>query len=144
MRVALIAALAALLPCYLFAQAGTGAITGSVTDSSGAAVPGASIVASNEATGFKRVSVATPEGEFSLIGLMPGEYSVTVEMQGFKKSTTRDLKLEVDQRVRLEVKLEVGNVSEVVEIVGQSALLNTEQSSTGAVVDRQKIGRAHV
>ena len=138
-RAASFAALWLLLPGCLFAQGGTGTISGSVTDASGAAVPGAAIAASNEATGFKRESVATGDGEFSLIGLLPGEYTVTVEMQGFKKSTAKDLKLEVDQRLRLEVKLEVGSVAEVVEVIAQSALLNTEQSSTGAVVDRQKI-----
>ncbi len=127
------------MPFHLFAQAGSGTISGSVADTSGALVPGASVIASNEATGFKRQSAVGSTGEFSLVGLQPGEYTVTVEMQGFKRFSTKDLKLEVDQNIRLEVKLEVGNVSEVVEVTGQAALLSTEQSSTGSVVDRQKI-----
>ncbi len=131
--------LAVFLPPYLFAQAGSGTISGSVADTSGAVVPGAAVVALNEATGFKRQSAVGSTGEFSLVGLQPGEYTVSVEMQGFKRFSTKDLKLEVDQKIRLEVKLEVGNVAEVVEVTSQAALLNTEQSSTGAVVDRQKI-----
>ncbi len=131
--------LSLLASTHLLGQAGTGTISGSVFDSSGAAVPGASVIALRDATGFRRDSVATTSGEFSLIGLQPGEYTVTVEIQGFKKSTTKQLKLEVDQNIRVDVKLEVGNITEVVEITGQAALLNTEQSSTGAVVDRQKI-----
>ncbi len=123
----------------LFGQAGTGTISGSVFDSSGAAVPGASVAALREATGFRRDSAANNSGEFSLIGLQPGEYIVTIEMQGFKKSSTKQLKLEVDQNVHLDVKLEVGNAAEVIEVTGQGLLLNTEQSSTGSVVDRQKI-----
>jgi Carboxypeptidase regulatory-like domain/TonB-dependent Receptor Plug Domain/TonB dependent receptor len=123
----------------LFGQAGSGTISGSVFDPGGAAVAGATVVAQNEGTGFRRESAVTSSGEFSLIGLQPGAYTVTVERQGFKKSTTKDLKLQVDQVVRLEVKLEVGDVSQVVEVTGQAALLNTEQSSTGSVVDRQKI-----
>ena len=123
----------------LFGQAGSGTISGSVLDPTGAAVAGATVVAQNEATGFRRESAVTASGEFALIGLQPGGYAVTVEMQGFKKSTTKDLTLQVDQVVRIEVKLEVGSVTEVVEITGQAALLNTEQSSTGSVVDRQKI-----
>ena len=123
----------------LFGQAGSGTISGSVLDPTGAAVAGATVVAQNEATGFRRESAVTASGEFALIGLQPGEYAVTIEMQGFKKSTTKDLTLQVDQVVRIEVKLEVGSVNEVVEITGQAALLNTEQSSTGSVVDRQKI-----
>lgn len=128
-----------LMASLMFGQAGSGTISGSVFDPTGAAVAGATVVAQNEATGFRRESAVTNSGEFSLIGLQPGEYNVSVEMQGFKKSTTKDVKLQVDQVVRLEIKLEVGNVSEVVEVTGQAALLNTEQSSTGSVVDRQKI-----
>jgi len=130
---------ALLLPASLFAQAGSGTISGAVSDSSGAVMPGATVVASNDATGFKRQSVVSSSGDFSLVGLQPGEYTVNVEMQGFKRYSAKDLKLEVDQNIRLDVKLEVGNVAEVVEVTGQAALLNTEQSSTGAVVDRQKI-----
>ena len=128
-----------LVPASLYGQAGSGTISGSVFDPTGAAVAGATVLARNVATGFRRESAVTNSGEFSLIGLQPGDYIVSVEMQGFKKSTTKDLKLQVDQVVRIEVKLEIGNIAEVVEITGQAALLNTEQSSTGAVVDRQKI-----
>jgi len=122
-----------------FPQAGTGTISGSVLDSTGAAVASASVIALNEATGFRRESAANQAGEFSLVGLTPGEYTVTVQMQGFKKATAKDVRLEVDQNIRVDVKLEVGSVSEVVEVTSQAPLLNTEQSSTGAVVDRQKI-----
>ncbi|HXJ41457.1 MAG TPA: carboxypeptidase-like regulatory domain-containing protein, partial [Bryobacteraceae bacterium] len=123
----------------LLGQAGTGTISGSVFDASGAAVSGAAVSAVKEDTGFRRDSVATSSGDFSLIGLQPGEYTVTIENTGFKKSTTRQVRLEVDQNVRMDVKLEVGNVAEVVEVIGEAALLNTEQSSTGSVVDSQKI-----
>ncbi len=117
---------ALLLPASLFAQAGSGTISGAVSDSSGAVMPGATVVASNDATGFKRQSVVSSSGDFSLVGLQPGEYTVNVEMQGFKRYSAKDLKLEVDQNIRLDVKLEVGNVAEVVEVTGQAALLNTE------------------
>jgi len=74
-----------LLPASLFALAGSGTISSAVSDSSGAVMPSATVVASNEATGFKRQSVVTSGGDFSLVGLQPGEYTVNVEMQGFKR-----------------------------------------------------------
>jgi len=81
--------LAIFLPVMLYGQAGTGTISGSVQDSSGAVVPGATITAVNENTGFKRESVVGSAGEYSLTGLVPGEYAVAVEMQGFKGSPSK-------------------------------------------------------
>lgn len=125
--------------CMLFGQGGTGSISGSVTDSSGAIVPGAVVTATNEATGFKRETTVSSAGEYSLIGLQPGIYTITGEEKQFKKFSMKGLRLEVDQNARIEVRLEVGSVTDVIEVTGQSALLQTEQSSVGAVVDQQKI-----
>jgi hypothetical protein len=73
------------------------------------------------------------------VGLQPGTYTVTAERGGFKKFTVRGLVLQVDQNARVDVRFEVGAVTEIVEVTGQPALLQTEQSSVGAVVDRRKI-----
>jgi carboxypeptidase family protein len=125
--------------CLLFGQGGTGSITGSVTDSSGAVVPGAVVTATNQGNGFKREVTVTSAGEYSLAGLTPGVYTLTATSPQFKTFSVKDLRLEVDQVARIEARLEVGAVTEVVEVTGQSALLQTEQSSVGAVVDQQKI-----
>jgi hypothetical protein len=122
-----------------FGQGGTGSITGSVTDSSGAVVPGAVVTATNQGTGFKREVTVSSAGEYSLAGLQPGVYSLTATSPQFKTFSVKDLRLEVDQVARVEARLEVGAVTEIVEVTGQSALLQTEQSSVGAVVDQQKI-----
>ncbi len=129
----------ALLAFSVFGQGGTGAISGSVTDPSGAVIAETAIVAINEETGFRRETIVGGTGEYSMIGLQPGTYTLTAERQGFKKFLAKGLTLEVDQNARVDVHLELGNVAEVVEVTGQSALLQTEQSSVGAVVDRQKI-----
>ncbi len=129
----------ALLPYAMFGQGGTGTVSGAATDSSGAVVLGTVVAATNEETGFKRETTVGSAGEYSLVGLQPGTYTVTAEQQGFKKFSMRGMKLEVDQNARIDVRLEVGNVSDVVEVTSQLALLQTEQSSVGAVVDRQKI-----
>src|SRR6185369_2580859 len=129
----------AVFSCLLFGQGGTGSITGSVTDTSGAVVPGVVVTATNQGNGFKRETTVTSAGEYSLGGLQPGVYTVTAGEKQFKTFSMKDIKLEVDQVARIEVRLEVGNVTEVVEVTSQTALLQTEQSSVGAVVDQQKI-----
>jgi len=129
----------AVFSCLLFGQGGTGSITGSVTDTSGAVVPGVVVTATNQGNGFKRETTVTSAGEYSLGGLQPGVYTVTAGERQFKTFSMKDVKLEVDQVARIEVRLEVGSITEVVEVTSQTALLQTEQSSVGAVVDQQKI-----
>ncbi len=137
-RLRLLLAFAA-FSCLLFGQGGTGSITGSVTDSSGAAVPGATVTATNQGNGFKREVTVTGAGEYSLAGLTPGVYTLAATEPQFKTFSVKDLKLEVGQVARVEARLEVGAVTEVIEVTSQTALLQTEQSSVGAVVDQQKI-----
>ena len=124
---------------FVCGQGGTGAISGSVTDTSGAVVPGTVVSAVNEATGFRRETTVGSAGEYSLVGLQPGTYTVVAEKTAFKRFNQRGLTLQVDQNARIDVSLEVGSVTDVVEVTGTAALLQTEQSSVGSVVDRQKI-----
>jgi hypothetical protein len=123
----------------IFGQGGTGAISGSVTDSSGAIVPRTVVAAINETTGFRRETTVGSAGEYTIVGLQPGTYTITAEQSGFKKFTVRGLLLQVDQNARVDVHMEVGGITEVVEVTGAPALLQTEQSSVGSVVDHQKI-----
>ena len=83
--------------CLLFGQGGTGSITGSVTDTSGAVVPGVVVTATNQGNGFKRETTVTSAGEYSLGGLQPGVYTVTAGEKQFKTFSMKDVKLEVDQ-----------------------------------------------
>src|SRR5712692_6601244 len=126
-------------PVAMFGQGGAGTISGSATDATGAVVPGTVVTATNEETGFIRDTTVGVAGEYSIVGLQPGLYTVTAEQKGFKRVTVKGLRLEVDQNARADVRLDVGNISEVVEVTGQTALLQTEQSAVGAVVDRRKI-----
>src|SRR5260221_322860 len=126
-------------PFAMFGQGGAGTISGSATDATGAVVPGTVVTATNEETGFKRDTAVGAAGEYSIVGLQPGLYTVTAEQKGFKRVTVKGLRLEVDQNARVDVRLDVGNISEVVEVTSQTALLQTEQSAVGSVVDRRKI-----
>ena len=123
----------------LYAQLGTATISGNVTDSSSAIVVGASVTAVNTATGFRRQTVSNEDGQYNLPGLTPGTYSVSVEFTGFRRAQLTDITLQVDQNVRVNIALEVGQVTETVAITAEAPLIESQSATLGAVVDTQKI-----
>jgi len=129
-----------LLPAQIAAaQSGTATITGTITDPAGQPIPGVTIVVTDPATGFERVTVTNSTGNYSLPGLRPASYDISVELTGFRKHNQRQFKVEVDQAARLDIRLEVGEIAEAVEVRGTSPLLQTENSTIAAVIDKQKI-----
>ena len=122
-----------------FAQLGTATISGNVTDATGAVVVGAAIRVVSAERGFRRETRVNDQGQYNLPGLTPGQYDMTVEMSGFKKSERKGLVLQVDQNARIDVGLEIGQITEVVEIAGQAPLVESQNATLGAVVDTQKI-----
>ena len=97
----------------LFAQAGaTGAILGTVTDSSGAVLAGAKITITNVATGVTFQTVSNSAGEYDAPALNPGVYKVSAEAKGFGRSATSNFALAVDQKVRVDIAMKPGAVSE--------------------------------
>ena len=123
----------------LLAQLGTATISGSVADSSGAVVIGATVTVVNAATGFRRQTTSNNVGQYNLPGLAPGTYDLAVELRGFKRYERKGLILQVDQNALIQVVLEVGAVTETVAVTGQAPLLESQTASLGAVVDEQKI-----
>src|SRR5215813_11814748 len=121
------------------AQSGASTITGAVTDQAGAALAGVKIVVRDPATGFERETVTNNTGNYSLPGLQPGTYDITAESKGFRKRSHRGFVVEVNQTARLDMLMEVGDVTSVVEVHGAAALLQSENSSVGSVIDRKKI-----
>src|SRR5215813_10718817 len=121
------------------AQLGTATISGNVTDSSSAVVVGATVTAVNNGTGFQRQTVSGDQGQYNLPGLTPGSYNLTVEFSGFRRAELKAITLQVDQNARLNVALEIGQVTETVEIAGQAPLVESNNATLGAVVDTQKI-----
>src|SRR5262245_37283145 len=105
------------------AQLGTATISGNVTDSSGAVVVGATMTAVNNGTGFQRQTLSGEQGQYNLPGLTPGSYNLTVEFPGFRRSELKAITLQVDQNARLNIALEVGQVTETVEVAGQAPLV---------------------
>jgi len=123
----------------LDAQLGTATISGAVVDQSGAAVVGANVTAVNAETGFRRQTVSNSIGQYNLPGLAPGQYDLAFEVQGFKKAENKGLTLQVDQNARIDVTLEVGQVTESIAITGQAPLVESQSATLGAVIDTQKI-----
>ena len=123
----------------VWAQAPTGDITGTISDATGAAVAGASITLTNNATGAERHVVSNDAGVYSLPALPPGNYSLRVETRGFRTEQRRDIQLQVGQVARLDFALQVGNVSETIEVAGGAPILETEDSTIGTVIENRRI-----
>lgn len=122
----------------LFAQT-SAEITGRITDASRALVPGATVTAVNTEKRTERRTTSNDQGYFILTSLDTGRYDVTVEASGFKPTTRTGLKLDVNASLRLDFALEVGAVSEKIQVVGEVALLEANTAQLGTVVTEEKI-----
>lgn len=120
-----------------FAQT-VGEITGEVRDSSGAVIPGVSVTAQNRSTNASRTVVTNNAGVYSLPALPPGAYTVKVELQGFR-TVTRTVDLQVQQTARVNYTLEVGEISETMEVTALAPLLTTENATIGTVIENKRI-----
>ena len=134
------AALVLLALTPVMAQVGTqGSILGAVTDASSAALPGATVAVRNLDTGLEQNAVTDESGNFEILALPIGAYSVTVSMPGFKTWRQERLTLNVGERSRVAPVLEVGQITESVTVEGGAPLLQTERSSVQTVVEMQQI-----
>ena len=124
----------------LFAQVSTqGSILGTVIDSSGAVVPGAQITVTNLDNGLTKKDVTNASGNFEILALPIGTYSVSIEAQGFKTWTLTKTEVTVGERSRISPTLEIGNVSEQVSVESSGGLLQTESSDVQTVVQMGQI-----
>src|SRR6201981_2432473 len=120
------------------AQSTFGSLSGSVTDASGAAMPDATITLTNSATAAKQSVTTGPDGLYSFVDLTPGSYVLEVEKQGFKHFKRDPVVVQVQQSVRIDVPMEVGAVTQTVEITAETPLLTPTSTSLGQVVDERK------
>src|SRR5579863_1590216 len=123
----------------LGAQVVNATVLGSVTDPTGAAVPEATVTATNQETGVSTKATTDPAGNYTIPSLSPGVYNVTFEKSGFNTKVLSNIKLEVDTRVPLDVQLEVGNVTQRVEVTAAVPIVTTETATVGTVIDTQKV-----
>lgn len=125
----------------IFAQSGTTGVSGTVTDSQGAVVAGASVTLSNPEKGFKRTVVTNDSGNYSFASILPDTYTVEVEKSGFKKSVQTNIKALIDSPIEVNISLEVGQVGEIVTVTANSidSLVNTTDASVGTNFQPQQI-----
>jgi hypothetical protein len=138
---------AALLLAVLPAVAqttGTASIAGTVSDPSGANIPGAKITVRNQQTEFIYEGVTGASGDYYIPNLSSGTYQLTFEAQGFKTSVQRDIVLRINETPRIEVKLEAGSLTETVNVTSRPPLLETENAGVGQVLESNTVERLPV
>lgn len=123
----------------LFAQTDTGAISGAVTDASGAVVPGATVTLTNSTTGQERKTVTDSTGIYSLPNLPPGEYTLVVEKEGFTASRTSGIPVRLQQPVRQDVVLQPGATVTHVTVTASQVQLQTESHDVAQLQNPQQL-----
>lgn len=123
----------------LLGQGQFGSILGSVTDPSGGVIPGAKITATNVDTSLQVGAVSNQFGVYQLLQLTPGTYSVEAEAAGFKKAQRASIRVQVADRVTLDLALEVGLLTETVQVTSEAPPLRTFDAQTGEVVNNTMI-----
>ena len=121
------------------AQDSRGAIMGRITDTSEALMPAVNVRAINVETGVGVAGQSNAAGSYSIPFLLPGAYRVTAEITGFKKFVREGIQIRVAEKVELDIRMEVGAVSETVEVKAETPLLDTAGSSVGQVVDQRRV-----
>jgi len=135
---ALVAGVLSLLPAPVHAQA-TGAISGVVTDNSGALLPGVTVSVVNTATGQTRIATSGSDGFYTVPLLQPGTYKVTASLQGFSTLTRDGVRVTVTETARINLQLPVGGRTEDVTVVGEAPLVETSNATMGIVIDEKKV-----
>ncbi len=121
------------------AQAQTATVTGTISDSTGAVIPGTQVTITNVATGAVRAVSSNESGLYTVPLLPSGEYRISVEQQGFRPVVRSGIVLQVEQRATVDFVLEVGAVTEQIEVTAAAAQLNTVEASQGQVIDNKRI-----
>jgi hypothetical protein len=116
-----------------------GEITGRVSDRTGAGVPDAAMTLTNTTTNAVRQTVSTTDGDYSFPSLPPGTYNVKAEHPGFKVETQVSIEVQVQQTVRIDFTLDVGQVTQSVEVSGTADLLQAENATVGTVISNASV-----
>src|SRR5438552_3546178 len=118
-RAAIVAFALIITAQFARAQSTTSGLSGRVTDSTGAIVPGASMAVTNTDTGVNRSATSNERGTYDITLLPPGRYQITAKKPGFRPTTRSGITLQVDQVAQIDFALEVGDVSETINIVAE-------------------------
>jgi len=138
-RLGFLAGLFPLCALSLFGQAFYGSIVGTVTDQSSAAVRGANVTLTNVATDERHQTLTGDFGGYQFLNLIPGIYKVDVEQVGFKRATREQIEVTVAGAVRADISMQVGEVTQSVEVIAAAPLLQTENANLSQVVNSRSV-----
>ncbi len=116
-----------------------GSIVGTVTDATGAAIPGTAVTLTNLVKAEKRTIESNAIGSYQFVNLIPGRYRVEAEKSGFKHFTREPIVVEVENALRIDIAMELGAVTQTVEVTAQTPLLQSSSSELGQVVESRKV-----
>lgn len=139
MRILLSSAILVVLSASPLLAQTYGEVTGHISDPSGAAIPGAKITLTNTATNAARTALSTDSGDYTFPAVAPGVYNIRAEQTAFKTANSSGIRVQVQQTVRLDFTLEVGQVSESVEVSAAAQLLESDSMSVGTVVENKGV-----
>ena len=134
-----LSALLMLIPTTAAAQAVTGTLLGNVTDSSGGALPGATVTATDVDKNISRNTVTNESGYYIFNSLPNGNYTVDAEIQGFKKTARQGVKVDVNTTVRVDLALSVGQMTEEVTVAAETPALQTDRTDTGRILESKMV-----
>ncbi len=137
--VAIAIAAALLVPLPAAAQTLYGSIVGTVSDPQGAAIPGATVTATNTGTSHKIEAVSDSDGNYAFRNLLPGIYNLGAALQGFRELNQTGLRVTANTTVRVELKLEVGALAETVNVVSETTLLQTDKADLSTELGSKEI-----
>jgi len=123
----------------LFGQAVNGTLLGTLTDSSGAVVPGAQVTITETGTGIPHSTQSNASGNYVFPNLPPGTYTVVAEARGFKKQSRPDVRVDVNSAVRVDMEMQPGAVSETVEVTGSVPLLKTDRADVSQNIESTQL-----
>src|SRR4051794_11318526 len=139
MRLLASALLSLVLPSLVCAQDTRGSISGTISDPQGAVVSGASVLISNLDAGTNTRLVSNRTGYYEAALLLPGSYSITVELPGFKKSVRTGVTLTLSEQLQINLPLEVGGTTESVTVSAEAPLLDTSTVRTGRALTNREV-----
>jgi hypothetical protein len=135
----LLCAAVALSPSLGLAQSYTGTIVGSVKDASGGFIPHASVTITDQQTGRQQSVTADGEGRYTSLPLTPGEYRIEAGLQGFRRAARGNVTVQVNSTLVIDFALEVGELTDAVEVRADAPLLETTTGTVGKLVDNRRI-----
>ena len=132
-------ALLVLVPLAAAAQEFRGGVRGTIADATGGVLPGVTVTVTNADTKIAQTAITDEKGQFEVLYLNPGTYTITVELSGFKTVIKTGNEIRVGDVLRMDVQLQAGGVSETIQVTAETPLLNTTTGISGTTIDSKQI-----